>query len=95
MRAVEAPATAALTIERALELQRPVEVELSADGLRVAFTVAPVSKEKGKGLETRLWLGGRRRARTADRGRRDRRPPALLADGTQFAFASDRGHTAG
>jgi dipeptidyl aminopeptidase/acylaminoacyl peptidase len=93
MRAVEAAATAALTIERALELRRPVEVELSRDGLRVAFTVAPVSKEKGKGLETRLWLADvdGEPAPLTEAGETDGLP-RFSPDGTQLAFASDRGH---
>ncbi len=94
MRAVEAPAAAELTIERALELQRPNEVELSPDGRRVAFTVSPVAKEKGKGLETRLWLGeiDAENAPLTAGGATDGLP-RFSPDGTQLAFASDRGHT--
>src|SRR5439155_15565594 len=94
MRATTAPETAALTLERFLELRRPVEVELSPDGGRVAFTVSPVAKEKGKGLETRLWLGDvdGETAAVGEAGATDGLP-RFAPDGTQLAFASDSGHT--
>ena len=94
MRATTAPETAALSLERFLELQRPLEVELSRDGNRVAFTVAPVAKEKDKGLETRLWLGdvdGEPGA-VGEAGATDGLP-RFSPDGTQLAYASDLGHT--
>ena len=94
MRATTAPETAALTLERFLELRRPVELELSPDGGRVAFTVSPVAKEKGKGLETRLWLGDvdGEPAPVGEAGATDGLP-RFAPDGTQLAFASDSGHT--
>src|SRR5207245_2698682 len=94
MRATTAPETAALTLELFLELQRPVEVELSPDSSRLAFTVSPVAKEKGKGLETRLWLGDvdGEPAAVGEAGATDG-VPRFSPDGTQLAFASDSGHT--
>ena len=92
MRAAPAPATTALTLERFLELQRPVEVELSADGGRVAFTVSPVAKDKGKGLETRLWLGDVNGEPAELGSGATEALPRFSPDGSQLAFASDRGH---
>ena len=52
-----AATTGQATPELVLELMRPGEVELSADGSRIAFAVAPSFREQGKPFETRLWVG--------------------------------------
>src|SRR6266542_2034492 len=88
MRAEPAVETGLLTPERLLELRRPVDVEVSADGSRVAFTVSPSYRPQGEGFETRLWLDGE--PLTAP-GAADA-VPRLSADGSQLAYASDRGH---
>ena len=46
-----------VTPELVMELLRPGEVALSADGSRIAFVVAASFREKGKPVETRLWVG--------------------------------------
>src|SRR5437870_1638895 len=58
MRVAQAPAAVTVTPELLLQLQRPVEVELSSDGARLAYTVSPVYREKGGVLEARLWVDG-------------------------------------
>jgi dipeptidyl aminopeptidase/acylaminoacyl peptidase len=84
-----AQATAvSVTPERLLALRRPVEVEISADG-RVAYTVSPVFRERDGVLETRLWLGD---GPVTDEGAVDALP-RFSPDGSELAFASDRGHT--
>jgi len=88
MRAEPAVETGLLTPERLLELRRPVDVEVSADGSRVAFTVSPSYREQGEGFETRLWLDGEP---LTEPGAADA-VPRLSADGSQLAYASDRGH---
>jgi dipeptidyl aminopeptidase/acylaminoacyl peptidase len=77
-----------VTPERLLALRRPVEVEISADG-RVAYTVSPVFRERDGVLETRLWLGD---GPVTDEGAVDALP-RFSQDGSELAFASDRGHT--
>src|SRR5260370_10639534 len=88
MRAQTAVDIDVLTPERLLELQRPVEVDVSADGSRVAFTVSPVAREKAKSLEARLWVDG---APATEPGAADA-APRLSPDGSRLAYASDRGH---
>jgi dipeptidyl aminopeptidase/acylaminoacyl peptidase len=85
--------TGALTFELLLQLRRPREVELSPNGGRVAFTVAPVAKERGQGLETRLWVGDVDGAAVplGDPGATDG-TPRFSPDGAVLAYASDRGH---
>jgi dipeptidyl aminopeptidase/acylaminoacyl peptidase len=88
MRAETAVDIAILTPERLLELRRPVEVDVSANGSRVAFTVSPVTREKAKSLEARLWVDG---APATEPGAADA-APRLSPDGSRLAYASDRGH---
>jgi len=88
MRIEAAPDVERLTPEQLLELRRPVEVDVSADGSRVAFTVTPVTREKGKALETRLWVDG---APATEPGSADA-CPRFSPDGTRLAYASDLGH---
>jgi dipeptidyl aminopeptidase/acylaminoacyl peptidase len=77
-----------LTPERLLGLLRPGEVNISADGKRVAFTVSPIARDKGKSLEARLWVDG---APATEPGAADA-APRLSRDGAALAYASDRGH---
>ena len=85
--------TGALTIENFLRLRRPVEVALSPDGNRVAFTVSPLAKETGEGLETRLWLGDAdgEPLPVGEEGSTDG-VPRFSPDGSELAYASDAGH---
>src|SRR5207253_3110120 len=85
MRAEPAVKPGLLTSERLLELRRPLEVDVSADGSRVAFTVSPAYREQGKGFETRLWVDG---AEATEPGSADA-TPRLSPDGSQLAYASD------
>ena len=55
MRAPAAEA-AKITPELLLQLRKPTELALSPDGSQVAYIVTPVFREKGKGLESRLWI---------------------------------------
>ena len=84
-----AATTGQATPELVLELLRPGEVELSADGSRIAFAVAPSFREQGKPFATRLWVGdvgGELQQRETGS------LPRFSPDGTRLAFASDRGH---
>jgi len=83
-------ATAApVTPELVMQLLRPGEVALSADGTRIAAAVAPSFREQGKRIETRLWVGD------VDG---DLEPgelgsiPQFAPDGSRLAYASDKGH---
>src|SRR5258708_31819351 len=88
MRAETAAAAGIRTPERLLELRRPVDLDVSADGSRAAFTVSPVAREKAKSLEARLWVDG---APATEPGAADA-APRLSPDGSRLAYASDRGH---
>jgi dipeptidyl aminopeptidase/acylaminoacyl peptidase len=82
-----------LTIERLVDLRRPVEVELSPDGRRVAFTVAPAATEKGEKSTTRLWVGdvdGEPEPLAGEDATEG--IPRFAPDGSALAFASDAGH---
>jgi dipeptidyl aminopeptidase/acylaminoacyl peptidase len=79
---------ARVTPERLLALRRPVDVEVSADG-RIAYTVSPVFRERDGVIETRLWIGD---APATEPGAVDALP-RFSPDGSELAFASDRGHT--
>jgi dipeptidyl aminopeptidase/acylaminoacyl peptidase len=83
----------ALTVELLLEIRRPLEVELSPDGKRVAFTVSPVAKEREEGLETRLWLGDvdGALAPLGETGATEGLP-RFSPDGSELAFVSDSDH---
>jgi dipeptidyl aminopeptidase/acylaminoacyl peptidase len=78
-----------VTPELVMELRRPNEVALSADGSRIAFAVSASFREQGKPIETRLWVGevgGELQPGEAGS------VPRFSPDGTRLAFASDRGH---
>ena len=78
-----------VTPELVMELLRPNEVAVSADGSRIAFAVAASFREQGKPVETRLWVGDvGGELRPGETGSLPRFSP----DGSQLAFASDRGH---
>jgi dipeptidyl aminopeptidase/acylaminoacyl peptidase len=77
-----------VTPELLLELRRPGDVALSADGSRIAFVVERVYREKGKRIEARLWAGGIDEPAELGEGSHPRFSP----DGSRLAFASDRGH---
>jgi dipeptidyl aminopeptidase/acylaminoacyl peptidase len=80
---------AAVTPELVMQLLRPGEVALSADGSRIAFAVSPSFREKGKRLEPRLWVGDvDGEVVPAELGSLPRFSP----DGSRLAYASDRGH---
>jgi dipeptidyl aminopeptidase/acylaminoacyl peptidase len=86
---VRAPAAEAVKVtpELLMELRRPSDVDVSADGSRLAYVVTPSFREKGRHLESRLWLDG---APVTDAGAADALP-RFAPDGT-LAYASDRGH---
>jgi dipeptidyl aminopeptidase/acylaminoacyl peptidase len=88
-----ARAASPLTLELFLKLRRPVEVELSPDGGRFAMTVSPVAKERGTGLEARLWVSdvGGEPAPVGEAGE-TAAAPRFSPDGTRLAYASDQGH---
>jgi dipeptidyl aminopeptidase/acylaminoacyl peptidase len=79
----------AVTPEVVLKLLRPGEVVLSADGKRIAAAVAPSFREKGKRMETRLWVGEvDGELIEGELGS----IPRFSPDGSRLAYASDRGH---
>jgi dipeptidyl aminopeptidase/acylaminoacyl peptidase len=83
--ATAAPVTPALV----MQLLRPGEVALSADGTRIAAAVAPSFREQGKRIETRLWVGD------VDGDLEPGEPgsiPRFAPDGSRLAYASDKGH---
>src|SRR5262249_52525640 len=86
---VRAPAAEAVKVtpELLMELRRPTDLAVSHDGTRLAYVVTPSFREKGKALESRLWLDGEP---VTDPGAADALP-RFAPDGT-LAYASDRGH---
>src|SRR5690349_23566770 len=82
-------ATATELPELLLQILRPLEVALSPDGSRIAFSVAAAYREKGKRIETKLWTG------EVDGELSEGEPGALprfSPDGSRLAYAADRGH---
>jgi dipeptidyl aminopeptidase/acylaminoacyl peptidase len=87
---METAATRAGTVtpELVMEILRPGEVALSADGKRIAAAVSPSFREHGKPMETRLWVGD------VDGEIHEFEVgsiPRFSPDG-RLAYASDRGH---
>jgi dipeptidyl aminopeptidase/acylaminoacyl peptidase len=78
-----------VTPELVMEILRPDEVALSTDGSRIAAAVKASYREKGKPLETRLWVGDvdgeLKRAACGSR-------PRFAPNSKRLAFASDEGH---
>src|SRR5260370_39174618 len=76
MRAAAALETVAVTRELVMQLRRPVEVELSPDGSRVAFTLAPGYRRRGGTGQSRPREGETRaeRAPAAEAGTAPARP---------------------
>jgi dipeptidyl aminopeptidase/acylaminoacyl peptidase len=82
-----APEGVKVTPELVMQLRRPTDLDLSPDGGRLAYTVAPSFREKGQAFESRLWIDG---APATEAGAADALP-RFAPDGT-LAYASDRGH---
>jgi dipeptidyl aminopeptidase/acylaminoacyl peptidase len=86
---VRAPAaeTVKVTPELVMQLRRPTDLALTADGSRLAYVVSPTFRERAKPLESRLWVDGEP---ATEAGASDSLP-RFGPDGT-LAYASDRGH---
>ena len=82
-----APEAVKVTPELIMQLRRPLDLAVSADGERVAYIVSPSFREKGQPLESRLWIDG---TEATEAGAADALP-RFAPDGT-LAYASDRGH---
>jgi dipeptidyl aminopeptidase/acylaminoacyl peptidase len=82
-----APQAVKVTPELVMQVRRPTDLDLSADGGRLAYIVAPSFREKGQALESRLWIDD---APATEAGVADALP-RFAPDGT-LAYASDRGH---
>jgi dipeptidyl aminopeptidase/acylaminoacyl peptidase len=82
-----APEAVQVTPELVMRLRRPTDLALSADGSRLAYIVAPSFREKGKALESRLWIDD---AEATEAGAADALP--RFAPDATLAYATDRGH---
>jgi dipeptidyl aminopeptidase/acylaminoacyl peptidase len=83
-----------LTVEALLELRRPTEAVVSADGTKVAFSVLePVPADSGDGVHGGIWVaeGGEAAVRVTSTGGVDTQP-RWSPDGRELAFVSDAGH---
>src|ERR1041385_2900032 len=81
-----------VTPELVMEILRPDEVALSTDGSRIAAAVKASYREKGKPLETGLWVGDvDGELKRAARGSR----PRFAPNSKRLAFASDEGPQGG
>jgi dipeptidyl aminopeptidase/acylaminoacyl peptidase len=75
--------------ELVLELLRPGDVALSADGKRIAAAVSASFRERGKSIEVRLWIGDvDGELQPGELGA----IPRFSPEGSRLAYASDRGH---
>jgi dipeptidyl aminopeptidase/acylaminoacyl peptidase len=82
-------ATATELPELLLQILRPMEVALSPDGSRIAFSVSAAFREKGKRIETKLWTGEvDGELQEGESGALPRFSP----DGSRLAYAADHGH---
>ena len=84
---VAAPEAVKVTPELVMQLRRPTDLALSADGSRVAHIVAPAFREKAKAFESRLWIDG---AEATEAGAADALP--RFGPDETLAYASDCGH---
>lgn len=84
-----------LTSDQLLSLVRPQDPVVSRDGSLIAFAVKPSYTEKGKGHESRLWIGSPALGppRQATWGPGFDSLPAFSPVDDRLAFASDRGHS--
>src|SRR3954454_5431485 len=91
MRAETAAPT--VTPELVMQLVRPGQVELSADGRRIAYVAAPAFREKGEALRARI-LAGDVDGEHEPVGAEDANDglPRFSPDGARLAHASDEGH---
>jgi len=80
-----------LTFHELLNLRRITDVDVSADGARVAFVVYDGAPAKGAKLQSRVWIGNTGgEPRAATRGPSRDVLPRFSPDGTKVAFTSDR-----
>jgi dipeptidyl aminopeptidase/acylaminoacyl peptidase len=86
---MRAPAAEAVQVtpELVMQLRRPVDLAVSADGMRFACIVTPSYREKAQAFESRLWIDG---SEATEAGAADA-TPRFAPDGT-LAYSSDRGH---
>ena len=78
-------------LEDLLDLRLVSDVELSADGQRVAFVVSGSSPKDGAFAGASIWLGDAQGATQVTRGPGNDALPHFSPDGRSLAFASDRG----
>jgi dipeptidyl aminopeptidase/acylaminoacyl peptidase len=82
-----APEAVKVTPELVMQLRRPTDLSVSADGSGFAYIVAPSFREQAKAFESRLWIDG---TEATEAGAADALP-RFGPDGA-LAYASDRGH---
>jgi dipeptidyl aminopeptidase/acylaminoacyl peptidase len=88
-------AHAGVSPEAVMRLRRPLEIDVSPDGSRVATTVSASFTRKGERAETAIWLAptdGRSEARQVTHGPGQDALPRWSPSGNELAFASDRDH---
>jgi dipeptidyl aminopeptidase/acylaminoacyl peptidase len=81
----------AVTRELSMRVRRPDDIDVSADGTRIAFTVVNQFAPVGGSQESAIWLiEGDAEPRPATGGGNVDSLPRLSPDGTRLVFASDR-----
>ena len=81
--------TPTVTPELVMEILRPGEVALSADGTRIAAAVSPSFREQGKPMQVQLWVGeidGQLKLQAVGS------IPRFSPQRPRLAYASDEGH---